>query len=32
MEVWINPPKVSAPVETSSAIPLSLLARAGAFA
>jgi putative transposase len=32
MEVWINPPKVSAPVQTSSAIPLSLLARAGAFA
>ena len=32
VEVWINPPKISAPLQTSSAIPLSLLARAGAFA
>ena len=32
VEVWINPPKVSAPLQTSSAIPLSRLARAGAFA
>jgi hypothetical protein len=31
-EVWINPPKISAPVQTSSAIPQFPLARAGAFA
>ncbi len=32
MEVWINPPKILAPLQTSSAIPPSPLARAGAFA
>jgi putative transposase len=32
VEVWINPPKISAPVQTSSAIPPFPLARAGAFA
>jgi putative transposase len=31
MEVWINPPKIPAPLQTSSAIPPSPLARAGAF-
>ena len=32
MEVWINPPKIPAPLQTSSALPPSPLARAGAFA
>jgi hypothetical protein len=32
VEVWINPPKIAAPLQTSSAILPSPLARAGAFA
>ncbi len=32
VEVWINPPKIPVPLQTSSAIPPSPLARAGAFA
>jgi putative transposase len=32
VEVWINPPKISAPLQTSSVIPLAVLARDGAFA
>ena len=32
MAVWINPPKIPAPLQTLSAIPPSPLAHAGAFA
>ena len=32
VEVWINPPKLSAPVQTTSTIRPFPLARAGAFA